>query len=203
MRPQLASAGVGSISKGWRLAFLGEFQSSPSKTVLVWKVSKVAETEQGSRSVDVKRQLYAIDQMTRSLHQSLPQGHGCETNISIPRSTVTRWPRSRAGLPKMASNTCARTQAQCCVRTQGSCSLPLQTTGGLRAGWHSLDGLGLLGTRAAFSSPSVGGLRSSRAAVKSGGIVFTAPGIVPALSLLSRIGLAELGKLAIPAAISS
>src|SRR5439155_11436345 len=87
----------------------------------------------------------------------------------IPRSTVTPWPRSRAGLPKMASNTCARTQAQCCVRTRRSCSLPLQTTGVLRAGWHSLDGLGLLGTRVAFSLPSVGALRSSRTALRVGG----------------------------------
>src|SRR5258708_7303011 len=84
--------------------------------------------------------------------------HGYGTNINIPRSTVTRWPRSRAGLPKMVSNTCARTQAQCCVRTWRSCSLPLQTTGFLRAGWRSLDGLGLWGTRVAFSLPSVGAL---------------------------------------------
>src|SRR5258708_2421392 len=94
--------------------------------------------------------------------------HGYKTNINTPRSTVTLWPRSRAGLPKMASNTCARTQAQCCVRTQRRCSLPLQTTGGLRAGWHSLDGWEPLGTRAAFSSPSVGGLRSSRTTLRGG-----------------------------------
>src|SRR6266851_2905127 len=101
--------------------------------------------------------------------------HGYGTNINIPRSTVTHWPRSRAGLPKMVSNTCARTQAQCCVRTRRSCSLPLQTTGLLRAGWHSFDGLGLLGTRAAFSLPSVGALRSSGTALMVGAGLAIAP----------------------------
>src|SRR4029077_12647904 len=84
--------------------------------------------------------------------------HGCGTNINIPRSTVTPWPRSKVGLPKMASNTCARIQAQCCVRTRRNCSLLPKTTGTLRAGWHSLDGLVLLRTRVAFSLLSVGAL---------------------------------------------
>src|SRR6266849_630724 len=84
---------------------------------------------------------------------------GCKTNISIQKSTVTPYPKSRAGLPKMVSNTCAHTRAQCCARTRRSCSPPLQTTGGLRAGWHSLDGLALLVTRAAFSLLSVGARR--------------------------------------------
>src|SRR5260370_4185957 len=87
--------------------------------------------------------------------------HGYGTNINIPRSSVTPWPRFKAGLPKMASNTCAHIQAQCCVRTRRSCSLLPKTTGTLRAGWHSLDGLGLLVTRVAFSLPSVGPLTSS------------------------------------------
>jgi SAM-dependent methyltransferase len=85
--------------------------------------------------------------------------HGCGTNINIPRSTVTPWPRFKVGLPKMASNTCARIQAQCCVRIRRNCSLLPRTTGTLRAGWHSLDGLVLLRTRAAFSLPSVGARR--------------------------------------------
>src|ERR1700732_3063306 len=97
--------------------------------------------------------------------------HGYGTNINIPRSTVTPWPRSKAGLPKMASNTCAHIQAQCCVRTRRSCSLLPKTTGTLRAGWHSLDGLGLLGTRVAFSLPSVGALRSSCTALMVGATV--------------------------------
>jgi len=42
-------------------------------------------------------------------------------------------------------------------------------TGVLKAGWHRLDGLGLLGTRVAFSLPSVGALRSSRTAANGGG----------------------------------
>jgi ubiquinone/menaquinone biosynthesis C-methylase UbiE len=82
--------------------------------------------------------------------------HGCGTNINIPRSTVTPWPRSKAGLRKMASNTCARIQAQCCVMTRSSCSLLPKTTGALRAGWHNLDGFVLLRTRVAFSLSSVG-----------------------------------------------
>jgi len=82
--------------------------------------------------------------------------HGYGTNINIPRSTVTPWPRFKAGLRKMASNTCARIQAQCCVRTRRSCSQLPKTTGALRAGWHSLDGLVLLRTRVDFSLLSVG-----------------------------------------------
>src|SRR5436190_1282482 len=68
--------------------------------------------------------------------------HGYGTNINIPRSTVTPWPRSRGGLPKMVSNTYVRTQVQCCARSRRSCSLTPKTTGGLRVGWRNLDGFG-------------------------------------------------------------
>src|SRR5712691_3624768 len=123
-------------------------------------------------------------------------GHGCETNINIPRSIVTPWPRSRAGLPKMASNTCARIQAQCCVRTQRSCSLLPKTTGASRAGWHSLDGLVLLRTRAAFSLPSVGALDWSgpqdirlRPSFQNSSCIFVRP---PEVALLNKLVLENL-----------
>src|SRR5262249_40673482 len=87
--------------------------------------------------------------------------HGYKTNISIPRSTGTPWLRSRAGLQKMASNTCAPIQVRCSVRSQRSC-LPVQeTTGALRAGSLRSDGLELLGARAASSLLSAAALRSA------------------------------------------
>jgi hypothetical protein len=92
----------------------------------------------------------------RAIRHDARNGYG--TNISIPRSIVTPWPRSNAGLRKMASNTCALIRAQFCVRTRRSCSLLPKTTGVLRDGWHSLDGSVLLRTRVDFSLPSVGGL---------------------------------------------
>src|SRR5215813_710625 len=62
--------------------------------------------------------------------------HGCEINISIPKSTVTPWLKFRAGSGKMASNTCAPIQVQCYARSRRSYSQPPQTTGESKVGWH-------------------------------------------------------------------
>jgi hypothetical protein len=77
--------------------------------------------------------------------------HGFGTNINIPRSTVTPCRRSRVGLRKMESNICAPIQAHCWGTAHSICSLLPKITGPLRDGWHSLDGLVLLGTRVVFS----------------------------------------------------
>jgi SAM-dependent methyltransferase len=69
------------------------------------------------------------------------------------------WLRSRTGLPQMTWNTCVLTRVQCWVRNRRSCSQALQITGALRDGWRRSDGLELLGTREAFSLPSVAALR--------------------------------------------
>ena len=70
---------------------------------------------------------------------------GCAISISIPKSTATRSPRCRAGLPRTASSTCAPTRARCWARSRRSCSRARPTTGGPRAGWRNWAGCGTLG----------------------------------------------------------
>src|SRR5581483_1675981 len=88
--------------------------------------------------------------------------HGCKINISIPKSTVTPWLKCRAGFAKTESNTYARTRAQCCVRIRMSCSLAQQTTGALRDGWRSLDGLAHSAPRVDCSSRLADARKSQR-----------------------------------------
>jgi SAM-dependent methyltransferase len=79
---------------------------------------------------------------------------GSAISTSIPKSIATRSPKSKAGLPRIASSTCGHTRARSWAMNQGSCSRAQRTTGVPRAGLRSWDGFARSGTKAGSSSLS-------------------------------------------------